>query len=178
MNKTRVFNLEAIQEQLVSLEDMLVKEFRACQALQALTREERQALASGHVDDLKQLIERKEVQLKEMSDLEEQRRELVSELNRSCGLQPDLATLADLLSALPAEAAGRLSRLGEGILSLLVDVRDLTHGNRAIATTALERADAIQGYLVSLYQQQGEQPLQGMSPGAGAAPASDPLQTP
>jgi flagellar biosynthesis/type III secretory pathway chaperone len=146
--------MECIQEHLTALEDLLVKEFRACQALHTLTKEERQALTGGDTNALVRLVEQKEAQLDEMSDLEAKRRSLVQELNQLCGLENDPATLADLLAALPAESSGRLGRLGEGILTLLVDVRDLTHGNRAIASTALERADAIQAFLLSRYQQQ------------------------
>jgi flagellar biosynthesis/type III secretory pathway chaperone len=164
MKSESLFDLETIQEQLTTLEDLLVKEFRACQALQALTKDERQALASGHIEELTRLVERKEAQLDEMGDLENKRRALVQELNRSCNLQPDSATLADLLGALPPDPAGRLGRLAEGILTLLVDVRDMTHGNRAIASTALERADAIQTFLLGLYQQQGDRRATGEAP--------------
>lgn len=149
----RYSEMERLQEQLTALEDLLVKEFRACQALHALTKEERQALTAGDTDILSRLVEQKEAQLDEMSDLEGKRRSLVQELNRLLGLNQDTATLTDLLAALPVESSGRLSRLGEGILTLLVDVRDLTHGNRAIASTAMERAEAIQAFLLSLYQQ-------------------------
>jgi hypothetical protein len=164
MNTERLFDMEAILDQLAVLEDLLVREFRACQALHELTKDERRLLATGHVEDLMKLVERKEAQLGEMSDLEGRRQALVDDLNRSCGLQSGSATLADLLRVLPPDSAGRLGRLGEGILTLLVDVRDMTHGNRAIATTAIERADAIQAFLLSIYQQQGDLLTRGTAP--------------
>ena len=148
--------MEAIEEQLRTLEDLLVMEFRACQALHALTRDERQALAAGHIDALMKLVDQKEALIDEMGELESRRRALVRELNQACDLQPDSATLADLLAGLPENESRRLGRLGEGIITLLVDVRDMTYGNRAIATSALERADDIQSFLLSLFQLQAE----------------------
>jgi len=173
VNGERFFDMDCIQEHLTALEDLLVKEFRACQALHALTREERQALAGGDIDALMKLVEQKEAQLDEMSDLEKKRRSLVQDVNRLCGLQQDSATLADLLAALPADLSGRLGRLGEGILTLLVDVRDLTHGNRAIASTALERADGIQAFLLSLYQEPGDYRPPGPPPSPDSPLAGD-----
>jgi flagellar biosynthesis/type III secretory pathway chaperone len=162
-------DMESIQERMTALEDLLVKEFRACQALHALTREERQALATGKIEDLMKLIEQKEVRLDEMGEIEGKRRVLIQELNRLYGLKPETSTLADLTASLPEELSGRLRRLGEGIFALLVDVRDLTQGNRAIASNALERADAIQAFLLNLYHRPG-----GYRPGESLPGADSP----
>ena len=144
--------MDRMEELLTMLEDLLVKEFRACQLLHALTRDERQALSSAAVDDLSAMVEQKEALLDELGGLEDRRRMLTQELGGLLGLPEPSLSLADVLAALPGEVPGRLVRLQEGILSLLAGVRDLTHGNRALAVSALERADAIQSFLLNLCQ--------------------------
>jgi flagellar biosynthesis/type III secretory pathway chaperone len=143
--------VDRMQEQLTTLEDLLVRQFRACQSLHMLTKEERLALSSsGAADALLGLVEQKEALLDELGKLEDRRRMLVQEVSGLLGLQAAPLSLADVLAALPEDISGRLGRLREGILALLGGVRDLTHGNRALAETALERADAVQAFLLNL----------------------------
>jgi flagellar biosynthesis/type III secretory pathway chaperone len=159
-------------ELLSTLEELLVKEFRACQSLHTLTRAERQALSqplsSGDIHRLCGLVEEKEVLLDQLGQLEDERRMLVGEIAAQTGLRAEQPTLAELLEFLKVPEAGRISRLRDGILTLSANVREMTSGNLALAGTALERADAVQAFLLNLYR-----PPDGyLPPGAPARPAA------
>jgi flagellar biosynthesis/type III secretory pathway chaperone len=165
--------MDRMQEHLMTLEDVLVKEFRACQILNALSREERQALSASAVAVLLDLVEQKEGLLDDLGNLEDRRRMLVQELACLCGLRLESPTLADVLTALPPDQEGRLGRLREGILTLLASVRDLTHGNRALAASAIERADAVQSFLLDLYEPATSYRPAGLPPAPAALVAWD-----
>jgi flagellar biosynthesis/type III secretory pathway chaperone len=137
-----------------SLEDLLVREFRACQTLCAFTKEERAALTRDDVTQLAELVEKKEALLDEIGLVEESRRTVIQELASEAGAPERCGTLAELLPILDPAIAGRLGRLREGILALSGEVRDLTSGNLALASTAMERIDAVQSFLLSLCQPQ------------------------
>jgi flagellar biosynthesis/type III secretory pathway chaperone len=143
---------EKTLEHLNALEDVLVKEFRLCQNLHALTKDERAALAKNDVSSLLTLVERKEALLDELGQLDDSRRTLTQETSQQLGLNIESPTLTDILPAIDLDSATRLGHLREGILALMNEVKDLTHGNRALAVTALERTDAVQAFLLSLYQ--------------------------
>jgi hypothetical protein len=145
---------ERAQELQGSLEDLLVREFRACQALCAFTKEERTALTLDDVTELAALVEKKEALLDEIGLVEESRRTVVQELAVEAGAPDRAGTLADLLPALEPTVAGRLGRLRDGILALSGEVRDLTSGNLALTATAIDRIDAVQSFLLSLCQPQ------------------------
>jgi hypothetical protein len=137
-----------------ALEDLLVREFRACQALCAFTKEERAALTKDDATTLSELVEKKEALLDEIGLTEESRRTLIQELATETGAPEKSTTLADLLPMLDPTIAGRLGRLREGILALSGEVRDLTSGNLALTNTAIDRIDAVQSFLLSLCQPQ------------------------
>lgn len=144
--------MDGVPEYLTALEDLLVKEFRTCQSLHTLTREERQAVSGGDVDALLCLVEQKEALLDELGNLEDQRRALTQDLAQGVGLKKTSPSWIDVLRQVEPGVSGRLANLQEGILAMLASVRDLTHGNRALAASAMERADAVQAFLLNLYQ--------------------------
>lgn len=160
-----VTNIDKTQELTNALEDLLVKEFRIFQSLHALTREERVALSNNDVQLLLSLVERKEATLDELGRLEDSKRMTVQELATLLELATpsgEAYTVSDVIVALEADAAARLANLREGISALIDKLRDLTHGNRALANTSLERADALQSFLLSFYQSPGGYRPQGM----------------
>jgi hypothetical protein len=61
-------------------------------------------------------------------------------------------TIADVSATLQSDTGNRLNRLREGIIALTAEIRDLTSGNQALAYSALERADALQSFLLDLYR--------------------------
>jgi hypothetical protein len=76
--------------------------------------------------------------------------------------------MADLLTKMNNDLSGRLTRLHEGILTLVDQARELGNANRILASSTLEWLDATQVFLLSLYQPQaaGYQP-------PGKAPSQD-----
>jgi flagellar biosynthesis/type III secretory pathway chaperone len=137
---------------ITALEDALVKEYRTCQALYNLTKDERQALVKIDLECLSSLVEQKEALLDEMGQLDDQRRMLAQELASVLHMRAAAPSIAEIAAVLNSESGKRISRLREGIVALTADIRDLTSGNQALATAALERADAIQGLLLDLYR--------------------------
>jgi flagellar biosynthesis/type III secretory pathway chaperone len=160
---------ERAQELQGSLEDLLVREFRACQALCTFTKEERKALTIDDVNQLAELVEKKEALIDEIGLVEESRRTVVQELAAETGAPEQGGTLAELLPRLDPAVAGRLGRLREGILALSGEVRDLTSGNLALTATAIDRIDAVQSFLLSLCQPQITYQPPGLIPQAAPA---------
>jgi flagellar biosynthesis/type III secretory pathway chaperone len=143
------------REHLRAFESLLGKEFRACQTLDSLTREERQALSRSDVPRLLELAERKEILLDQLGKLEDARRILLHSLgNSSSPASPkgETAVLAAVLGTIDKDEADRLIHLQEGILVLMSQMRELNHGNRVLAACALERASVLQTNLAKLWQ--------------------------
>lgn len=135
---------------LTLLEDLLVREFRACQSILDLTRDERRALALNNPSILSTITEEKEVLLDDLAQTEDRRRMVIQALAQKLGRPEAAASIAGLAQALPPGEGERLGRLREGILALSGEIRELTSGNRALARLALERVDAVQTFLLDL----------------------------
>ena len=141
---------ENLQRQLTALEAALVSEFRAYQSLVALTQDERQALLASNVQALQDLLNQKETLLGNLERLETARQAALADWARTAGLEAH--TLTDMLANLEPTASERLQRLRDGILALTVQLRELSHGNRALADSALEGVEAVHNFLLSLSQ--------------------------
>jgi flagellar biosynthesis/type III secretory pathway chaperone len=133
MNESRQF--------LNTLEGLLVKEFRASQALYRLTRDERLALSDDNIPRLLALAEHKEGLLDNLGQLEDARRAVLQGTSLMLGIASGPVTFKDLLGVIDQSTANRLFHLHEGILVLTAQVRDMTRGNRALAASALQRVD-------------------------------------
>lgn len=144
--------MDFVQENIAIIEDLLVKEFRTCQNLKSLIDNEREAMFNGGVERIMEIVEQKETLLDELEHLEEKRRAIVPDLADCLGLSTREGNILEIIHALDPENAGRLNRLREGILALVANIRDLTHGNRALAISALQRADALQAFLLHLFE--------------------------
>lgn len=137
------------QKQSLNLfESLLVREFRAGQALLRLAGEEQSALAKGDVARLLVLAEHKESLLDRLAGLETARQALAAgEAEAQADPQPPCHPA---LSQTDSETAERLVHLFEGIRVITGQVRELAHANRALASGALARAAMQQaGLLVS-----------------------------
>ncbi len=132
----------------ITLEDLLVQEFRACQSLHQLTKEERQALSKNDLSSLEMILEQKEVVLDELGQIEDRRRMVTQKLGDQIGLQHTNPTLTAICQKLNNELGGRIKRLKEGISALAEEVKVMTSGNHALAMIALERVDALQTILI------------------------------
>lgn len=137
---------------LTKLEDLLVKEFRACQSLLAVTKDERLALLANNPSKVLTIVERKESVLDEMGQIDDQRRMVVGELASEMELSDPSPSIATLAQQLPEEFGGRLNRLRDGILALSGEIQELTRGNHTLATASLERNDELQSFLLDLFK--------------------------
>ena len=137
-----------------AFEGLLVKEFRACQALLSLTKEERQALSRGDVASLLNLAECKENLLDRLERLDETRHKLLDNLGGTSLTeegQAQASALTALQASLDPEETSRWVNLQEGTLVLMVQIRELTQCNRALAALASENAGALQMQLMKLW---------------------------
>ncbi len=140
------------QELLASLEELLVKEFRSCQSLQGVTKDERSVLSNGDASILLILVEQKEALLDELGRIEDERRMIVQKLAQIVDPKLESQTVIGLLPKFDPVIAGRLGRLCEGITAIIGQVRESSRGNQALAASAVKRVDAVQAFLLSLYQ--------------------------
>jgi flagellar biosynthesis/type III secretory pathway chaperone len=170
MNKSRDAaatrdNSSKRSELLITLEDLLVREFRTLQTLIALTKEERSRFKSKDSASLMELVEQKESILDQMGLIEDSRRMVTQDLARVLGMPGQSSTLHDVLSRVEPMVQDRLKRLNEGILMLVEQARDLNYGNRALAAATLEWVELTQAFLYNCYL-----PQMGYRP-PGAAPS-------
>jgi flagellar biosynthesis/type III secretory pathway chaperone len=135
---------------ITTLEDLLVREFRVCQSIFTITKDERLSLSKNDVATLSTLTEQKEALLDELGQIEDQRRMVAQELSNPLGINSPSPTIADISAVLNSEVGSRISRLREGILALAEKTRNLTGGNHALAISALERTDALQTFLLDI----------------------------
>jgi hypothetical protein len=120
------------REQMEAFEGLLVEEFRACQAFFDLTREEWRALSASDIARLFSVAQHKEQALNHLAEMEAERRGLLQGMGGTldCGA---LETEPPALASGRIEDAQRLAHLQEGILALMVQVRDMTYIHRALA---------------------------------------------
>ncbi len=141
---------------VATLEDAMVNEFRIFQSLVELSRQELDALTKRDTNSLNVLVEKKEILLEDLNQLEEGRRMLTEDLAYLAGLRKPAPTLVDVLPYLDKQSAERIKRIQDGIVALGGEIRNLNRTNLALAKTALEWADATQAYLLSLHQPEFE----------------------
>jgi flagellar biosynthesis/type III secretory pathway chaperone len=142
---------QVIQDLFSSLESVIVNLFRLFEILREITREERQILLDGKADALIDLAKRKEGILTEMESSDEARRSITNQLAEAVEINPDTATLSDLLKKIDFVDVEQVSRLQEGILALQSEIREINNGNYALATLNINRLDAVQSYILSLF---------------------------
>lgn len=135
-----------------TLEDLLVQEFRTCQSLHQLTKEERQALSQNDLSALEVILEQKEVVLDELGQIEDRRRMVAQNLGDQIGLQHTTPTITAICQALNNEMGQRIRRIKGGISALAEEIKIMTSGNHALAMIALERVDALQTILIDSFR--------------------------
>ena len=139
------------QTALLALEGALVNEFRGYQTLVNLTRDERRALSAGDLSRLMDIVRKKETLFSEVGQMEQTRVSATETCGRLLGVAA-VASVGDLLPQIEPGTAERLERLRTGITALATELRELIHGNRALAAAGLERADSVRQFLISLTQ--------------------------
>jgi len=144
--------MEDMPGMVTSLEDILVKEFRICQSLHTLTKDERLALTKNDIPALSTLVEQKEALLDDLGQIEDRRRMLSQNLGKEFGIPSVSPSLAEISASLSADVGGRITHLREGILAIAEEIKVLTSGNRALAMASLDRVDAIQSFLLEIFR--------------------------
>ena len=109
------------QELINSIESLLVEGFRKLQSLLALTKEERTAFLNDKVTALEDLVDKKEVLLDDLNQIEINRQMLVEALAEDLGLTNEGITLAQVVPVLEPRIETRLrasfdgcARIGRG----------------------------------------------------------------
>ncbi len=137
---------------LTNLEGILVEEFRTCQSLQQVVRKERICLTAADVEALSDVIEEKEILLDELAQIEEQRRMTIEKLADHYPQIKEVSSAADLFAIIDPAVSRRLDRLYTGIGTVIDQIREFNHGNQALAMNGLNRVDAVQAYLLNVFQ--------------------------
>jgi flagellar biosynthesis/type III secretory pathway chaperone len=141
-------------EIIAKLEKLLVNQFRKLQELINITRQERETLPSNDANAIMQLVETKETILDQLSLMEDSRKMYIHELSSVLDVQIKNFSLNELLPHLGADDAARLSRLNDGIASLVSQARDLNYGNKVLAVSMVDWLHSAQAFLLNFAQTQ------------------------
>ena len=133
------------------LEQTLVTLFRTLQDLLALSKRERISLLN-EPEQILQIVEDKEVLLDRISVQEDKCREVVQELSLALDIHQEDTSIQSHLPFLKAEDASRIKNLSDGIQSLAIQTRELSHASQAIAVTKLDWLKATQSFLIDMFQ--------------------------
>jgi flagellar biosynthesis/type III secretory pathway chaperone len=144
-------NHEEKNDVLISLEAILVNEFRVYQSLRDLTLEERQVLLEGRGQNLMNIVDKKEELLDELTQMESKRNLMVDKIADIFDIQQKYENLGELLDFIHAEPIKRLQRLRQGLVALQTEIRDINRGNAALASLNLEKITQLQNYLFKLF---------------------------
>jgi flagellar biosynthesis/type III secretory pathway chaperone len=140
--------------QLVELEDLLVKEFRALQQLADVTREEREVMPGKGFDAITNLAEQKEIILDQLNLMIDKRRQVIQQTSSLLGVVNENSSLKDLLLVIDAENQERLYNLTDAINSLVSEIRDMNYGNIAMANSMVGFIQSVQAMMISSLQKQ------------------------
>ncbi len=134
---------------VAGLEDVLVAELRLSQTIDALTEQEREAIASGDPSTVAAVARALSTCLAELARLEAEHDKAVGRLAQQFGLATDL-TFEDLLPHLDSAIAQRLGVYRLGILAHLEHTRSLRPANRALARAAAGGTESWRRFLMRL----------------------------
>lgn len=137
---------------LAGLETILVNQFRSMQELIVVTKREREILSKNDMEALMCVVEEKEALLDQLGLMEDSRRKTIHDLELGMGIQSETSSLEDLLAHIEPDQAGRLSRLRDGITTLVAQARDLNYGNQALATSMIDWLQSAQSFMIGLAQ--------------------------
>lgn len=137
---------------LAGLENLLVKQFRTLQDLVVVTKKEREILPKNDMEALMCVVEEKEALLDQLGLLDDARRKTIHDLELELGIQKADSTLEDILEHLDRSQATRITRLRDGVSTLVAQARDLNYGNQALATSMVEWIHAAQKFMIDLAQ--------------------------
>jgi flagellar biosynthesis/type III secretory pathway chaperone len=134
-----------------NLEQLLVNQFRLLQKLTEISQKEKAALVSNG-KAVMQLSEEKEILLDQLGMVDDERRKLVNDMAVLLKIPGDFCTVREIIPHLNADAASRISRIADGISSLVVQARELNESNQMLVHVKLDLIKATQAFLISLAQ--------------------------
>ncbi|MBE0699682.1 MAG: flagellar protein FlgN [Anaerolineaceae bacterium] len=153
-----------------NLEQLLVSQFRLLQKLIEMTQKERTALASES-EAVMQLTEEKEIVLDQLGMVDDERRKLVGDMAMALNISGDFCTVGDLILHLKAEDASRISRIADGISTLVIQARELNEANQMLAHVKIDLIKATQAFLIGLAQPEINYRPAGVAPASREAPS-------
>jgi len=118
---------------MVSLEELLVKQFRGLQSLAQITTRERLALSTGDANRLASLTREKESMLEQIEIVVDSQHMILEEIGKVLGIRKKVTFSEDILPRLEPVPARRITRLRNGIMTLDDEVCDLNRGNQALS---------------------------------------------
>lgn len=142
---------DQFSEDLMELEQALVRQFRTLQSLIELTQKEREAILKDE-DKLMNLVEEKEAILDQLGVIEDRRRGLVQDLALALKVTGETTSVIDLLPHLNPNSATSIARLVDGITTLANHARELNRANQAIAYVRMDWLRATQTFLIGMVQ--------------------------
>jgi len=140
---------------LMELEHLLVRQFRALQELLETSQKERSYLLNND-EKLMRMVEDKEVLLDQLGLIEDSRRKVVQDLSLALKVQSDSGSVGSLLPHLKPDEANRLGRLAEGIITLAGQTRELNEENHAMALVKLDWIKAVQSVFIGLLEPEAD----------------------
>jgi flagellar biosynthesis/type III secretory pathway chaperone len=140
-----------LSEKVSELELLLVRQFRLLQELIEKSHKERKAILNGE-DILTRLVEDKEALLDQLNLVENERRKVVQEIMVALNIRVESSSVKELIPHLDPETGTRISRLSDGMNSLVWQARDLNHDNQLLANVRLDWVKSAQSMLIELAQ--------------------------
>ena len=137
---------------LQKLEKALVLEFRASQALFALTKSERRLLVNRDYGGLVRLIEQKEACLTELERIVDHRSTVVHDLRRLSPSETRWLPFDEFITRIEPTTAHRFIQLENGVQTLLEQLKSLIEGNRALARSVVECAQNAPEFVAQIYR--------------------------
>jgi flagellar biosynthesis/type III secretory pathway chaperone len=143
--------LDKFSTNIWNLEQLLVNQFRLLQKLIELTQKERTALSSENAL-IMQMTEEKEVLLDQLGMVDDERRKVVADIAMAFNISGDFCTVKDLISHLKPDDASRISRIADGISTLVLQAKELNEANQMVVHVKMDLIKATQSFLISLAQ--------------------------
>lgn len=147
-------NDESFIVDLSGYENSLAKQFRLMEVILELSKKERVFIMEGTTDSLMKNTEEKEAALDRFSLLEEDMKKYLQKMVLKLGVQTERTNIQDVLSFLKVEDSNRITRLLDGISSLVEKTREINLGNQALVVTRMDWVLATQSFLASLTRPQ------------------------
>ncbi len=144
--------LNKIPTTLAGLENLMVKQFRTLQDLVVVTKKEREILPQNDTDALMCVVEEKEALLDQLGLLDDARRKTLHDIELELGIQNENSSLEAIFPYLDKTQATRISRLRDGVSTLVAQARDLNYGNQALASSMVDWLHAAQKFMIDAAQ--------------------------